>query len=316
MISDFDRQTTDFDSSIDADQVERQALRMGVSNSDFGLSDERISGSIDDSITENGNAWEERQALLEEKAGNILREIERRRTLMGDSYPFAIEGQSIRYIPSKLGVYEFCLVASAGPTKRLKGGPPASVVFEWISRDALKAYFGPKTQGFRTGWPRVKKYESRGARAKQTYQALEKACGEFHWSPKEPFPNDPSPNHLKDVGLDVVVWIPPFDSRYSKFVALAQCGCGKNDVCRAKAQQLSLERLKQWLNPLTVAAPLRCFFIAHHVPNESQLFELASDGGIIFDRARIALIAQSTEDLMISPEGINYWELAHLLLEN
>lgn len=315
-MSDFENQAIDSIAAIDADQVERQALRLGISNADFGLSDDRIAGSIDDAITNSGNDWEQRQLLLEEKTGRIIEEIERRKKVMGISYPFDVTGQSVRYSPSKLGVYEFCLVASGSPTKRLEGGPPASVVFEWISRDALKAYFGAFSKGFRTGWPRVKKYEQRGARAKQTYELLNRESGDFTWAPKSPmFSNDPLPRYLKDIGLDVVVWIPHLDKRASQFVALAQCGCGKNDVSTSKARQLSRERLRNWLNPLTAAEALRCFMLAHHVPNDSQLYELSTDGGVVFDRARIALIAENSEESMKSPEGLDYWELAIQLLE-
>lgn len=307
--------TAELSAGIDADQVEREAVRNGISNADFGVSDERIAGVIDDEIEESGNSWTERQEILEDRSGLILKELLRRSALMNDAYPFKIEGQSLQHTPSSSGVYEFCLAAAGSPTCRISPNPPASVVFEWISRDALRAYFGPKSKGFRTGWPRVPKFEQRGPRAKQTFGELEKLCfNDFKWSPTPPNSQDPRPQDLKDAGLDVVVWIPWADNRYSQFVALGQCGCGKHDINLNKARDLSLKRLGTWLKPLAIADPYRCFFLAHHVPSDLLLFQLASEGGMIFDRARIAMIAYEEPAMLKSNEGINYLSLAKLYL--
>ncbi|RYZ92305.1 MAG: hypothetical protein EOP06_04615 [Proteobacteria bacterium] len=309
--------TAELAAGIDADQVEREAVRNGISNADCGTSDERIAGVIDDEIEESGNSWKERQEILEDRSGMILKELVRRSSIMKEAYPFRLDGQSLQHVPSQSGVYEFCLAAAVSPNFRISPNPPASVVFEWISRDALRAYFGPRSQGFRTGWPRAPKFEKRGSRAKQTFEALGKLCGkDFRWSPTPPNCMDPQPKDLKDAGLDIVVWIPWADERFSQFIALGQCGCGRHDVGLNKARDLSLKRLNTWLKPLAAAEPYRCFFLAHHVPSDILLFQLASEGGMVFDRARIAVIAHQEPEMLKSVEGIDYLSLAKRYLSN
>jgi hypothetical protein len=283
---------------------------VGAANLEAGIEDEKMAGVVDDALVEPGNSWAERQCVLEQISGAIAEELERRATVMKGAYPFKItKGASLAYEPSKTGVYEFCLAAATNPTGEVAGVPKASAIFELIARDVLASHLGNGTSGFRAGAPTYE-FEKRGNCARESFQALEQQCGEFHWNPEPGFPDDPSYKDLKDAGLDVVVWKPWPDGRRAHLFAIGQCACGKNDINVNKGRELSWTRLSNWLRPICYAAPLRCFFAAHHIPNTMQLYDLSKEAGIVFDRARIALIAEAHPDRVKSGEGINYHELA------
>ena len=310
--SDWSQRHKQFNAALDADQVERRAMLDGASNIEAGIQDERTVGVVDDALVEKGNSWSERQILLENLSGSVSEELGRRVQLMNGSYPFILKDGSVKHVPSKTGVYEFCLAVARNPKGIAVGFPKASAIFEFISRDILTLHFGRGTYGFRAGAP-IYDFEQRGNCAKSTFETLNQRCGEFRWSPAPGFPDEPSHKDLKDAGLDVVVWKPWPDGRQALFFALGQCACGKNDINVNKGRELSLRRLSNWLRPVSHATPLRCFLAAHHIPNSVALHELSGEAGIVFDRARIGLIAESAPEFLAkSPEKIKFHEMAKL----
>lgn len=299
-----------FRTALDADQVEVQAMLFGSANIEAGIEDERMAGVVDDALIENGNSWEERQVVLENLSGAIAEEVERRSAIMKQAYPFNVtKGGALAYRPSCSGVYEFCLAAALNPAGEIVGAPKASAVFELIARDVLASHLGDGARGFRAGAPSYD-FENRGSSARETFLALEKQCGEFRWCPEADFPAEPTFKHLRDAGLDIVVWKPWSDGRLGQLFAVGQCACGKNDVDASKGRELSSGRLGIWLRPVCHAVPLRCFFVAHHIPNTLELYAISKDAGVVFDRARMALVAESSAGRVKSREGIDYHEMA------
>lgn len=301
-----------FKAALAADEVEALTMLAGVANIDAGIETERMSGAVDDALIENGNSWGERQEVLENLSGAVAEELDRRARIMKAAYPFTITpGSALSYQPSKTGVYEFCLAAARNPTGALDGFPSTSAIFEWIARDVLASFLGDGARGFRAGAPSCP-VENRGNSARETFLALHKQCGEFRWCPETGFPDEPTFKHLRDAGLDIVVWKPWQDGRLGHFFAIGQCACGKNDVDANKGRALSLKRLGIWLRPMCHAAPMRCFFVAHHIPNTLHLYEISKDAGVVFDRARMVLAAESSADRVKSHEGIDYHQMAKM----
>jgi len=308
--NDWELRHKQFAAGLDADQVESSAMLRGLAHIETGIEDEKMAGVVDDALIESGNSWAERQCVLENLSGAIADELQRRADTMRDAYPFEItKERALSYRPSKTGVYEFCLVVARNPTGVLKDTPKASAIFELIARDVLASHLGNGTRGFRAGTPPYA-FEGRGKSARETFEALEKQCGEFHWQPEIGFPEEPSFQDLKDVGLDIVAWKPWQDGRLAHFFAIGQCACGKNDVNASKGRELSKSRLSIWLRPICHATPVRCFLLAHHIPNTPHLYEISKDAGLVFDRARIALVAESSPERLKSNEGIDYRQMA------
>ncbi len=117
------------------------------------MEDERISGAVDDQLIDAVRAGQSEQAVLETLSSAIAEEIERRKQIMGDSYPFHALGGSLAHRRSQSGVYEFCLAAARNPRGTAEGKPHVNTIFEWIARDVLASHMGPGAQAFRTGWP-------------------------------------------------------------------------------------------------------------------------------------------------------------------
>jgi hypothetical protein len=301
-----------FKSALDADQVEAQAMLGGAANLEVGIEEVRMVGVVDDELIEDGNSWGERQVVLEDLTGAIALEVQRRSLMMKVAYPFEItKGGGLSYRPSNTGVYEFCLAVARNPAGEAAGAPKASVIFELMARDVLASFFGNGTRGFRAGAPSCT-FENRGNSARETFLELQKQCGEFQWCPEAGFPEEPTFQHLRDAGLDIVAWKPWPDGRLAQLFAIGQCACGKNDVDASKGRELSMGRLGIWLRPICHATPIRCFFVAHHIPNTLQLYEISKDAGVVFDRARMALIAESSRERVMSREGIDYHQMAKI----
>lgn len=300
-----------FKAALDADQVEREAIRIGPTSIEFGTEDERTAGVIDDALAGQGNAWDERQEVLENVTGAVAEEIERRVQIMGNAYPFALLDGALEYTPSGTGVYEYCLEVAARPSAEIPRFPKASAVFEYIARDVITIHIGGG-KGFRTGAP-IYPAEARGNSTRESFLELNAQCGEFVWEPRPDFPSEPSHQDLKDAGLDVVVWKPWPDGRNAHLFFIGQCACGKNDININKARETSLGRLSNWLRPIAHVTPMRSFLTAHHIPNTIQLYEISGEGGLVFDRARIVMIAESDLNFMTRDGAHDYMALAKLL---
>jgi hypothetical protein len=305
---DWEHRLKDFKAGVDADQAERQAWSDSIASYESGLEDERMSGEVDDEIEEQGNSWIQRQDILETLSGQVAEEIERRKLIQGGSYPFEIVSNSLVYKKSTTGVYEFCLAAAFNPTGNAQPDVSVSAMFEYVARDALKGFFGPNTEAFRVGWPAYS-FESRGSRPKEFIEALHARCHEFKWNPREDHPIDPDPKFLKDIGLDVVAWKPWPDKRLAQFFALAQCACGKSDL-DGKSLDICIERLNLWLRPVSHAKPVKCFFAAHHIPNDIHLYDFSGTAGIVFDRARISALAEANAVIFMD-SGFDYHSMAN-----
>lgn len=283
-----------FAAAHDADQAERRAILVGAASMEDTALDERISSELEAEETPPAAAlpdWERQDIQTEGLVGAALEEVERRLEMMEEAYPFELVEGRLIYRPSATGVYETCLAASLGPTSTAEDFPKPTVTFEWIARDTLKLYLGNGSDGFRTGWPSDRR-EARPRGTTKLFQELHAKCGEFLWRPRSYLPVRPKPRHLKDAGLDVVVWKHFGDGRMSILFALAQCACGRTDW-ETKVADLDLKRLANWFEGPTIAEPVRCFFVPFHIPNHAHLKEISGYAGVIFDRARIAMLAEA-----------------------
>lgn len=303
----------------DADQAERRAMLSGIASVEEAGFDERISGETENEMspsTLDEPDWEQRDTQTENLVGGALEELERRQMMMGQIYPFDLKDGGLEYRGSATGIYEFCLSATLNVTGKVANLPRPTVVFEWLARDILKLYIGRGSQGFRTGWP-SDKLENRGRGTLQLFKQLNELSGAFEWKPKSYLPAHPKPRHLKDAGLDVVVWKPFPDDRGCCLFALGQCACGRTDW-QNKLEDLSLKRLRNWFEDPTAAEPLRCFLVPFHIPNRAHLHEVSSYAGVTLDRARLAMLAEQDQDAIeavMQDALIDYHEAAFALAE-
>lgn len=276
----------------DADQTEKIAMVRSTAPIDSGVADEGIAGVISETeVSSSGDdEWAIEDQQAEGFAGALVEEIKRRQDLLGEGYPFKLEGNALHYVGSSTGVYEFCLAVSLA--NKLAGKPwrDLPLWFELLSAHLAKLYINPLARVVRTGWPSHDSAE-RPIRFKALSQLLSEQCNEWKWSPQEPNPDDPTPRQVKDAGVDYVVWMPFADKRPGQLFLLGQCACGKD--WDSKLDELSSKNLDQWLRPPTYADFQRSFAIPRHLPGWHIFGRVAKQAGIPFDRARLSEIAEN-----------------------
>ncbi len=286
--------------STDADQVEVRAIVRGYQTFESGISDERISGAIQDaedtSLPDADGVQFQRQDLsTEEGAGKIYEEILRRRDLMEGAYPFTVSTKGITHVPSANGLYEFCLAASRSPN--LTKGAYVGFVreFERVSAVIVKAFLGSNAESLHVGKPRDQEVGKTFFRGMKT--AAEKT-GEFFWQPDEGLPAEPTTSG--DEGVDFIVWRRLDKLRPGSLFLLGQCACG--DDWLTKWEDLSLQKLSKWFGPMTWVKPMKAFSTPYHAA-DGNLNEASRTAGLFFDRARLVIVAEQA----ITPAEFAPW---------
>jgi hypothetical protein len=275
----------------EADRAEFDAILRGPTSADAGVYGERIAGTLDDlTRSEDGDRepWEARDLQFDTAVGHVIEEIQRRSRMMGGAYPFAIDGGRVSYSASRSGFYEFCLATSCSPN--ITAGDYVSFprVFERVTALLLKGYIGGEAEVLHTGAPRDREV---GTRFKDSLGALHERSGEWRWRPDEGLPDDPST--VGDEGVDFVVWLKSLDGRPGQLFLLAQCACGGD--WDQKLTDVSIARMVKWVNPKPFVDPVRIFTTPHHL-SDGNLIETQREAGLVFDRARLSIIAEKLAD--------------------
>jgi hypothetical protein len=204
---------------------------------------------------------------------------------MGDVYPFEIHDGSISFRSlnrRSCEAYVFCLTLAISPEDKDRSE------FENLVAKALKNYLGETSVSHSFGWKSLPE-EERPKRIKQKINAIEALTGEWIWNPEEGFPDDPPAKLVKDLGLDVIAWIPVPDNRMGQVFLVAQCATGRTDW-DDKLHDVSWDRIGIWVRPTPEKWSIRCFAIPYHIPNQIRLKEVSKHGGLFLDRARITLL--------------------------
>ncbi|MCC5811337.1 MAG: hypothetical protein JJU06_13285 [Ectothiorhodospiraceae bacterium] len=286
----FDQRTAD-----DADQAEFSAMISGSAVFESGIYDDRVADSMDDFDPEpelSGlEGWQRTDLETEEAAGRILQNITRRQELLGDHYPFRMQGNSLFYVPSETKVYEFCLAVcnvTTGLSKEPFNRLPQA--FEHISRSVIELYLGgTDSRSYHTGWPRQ---GGASPRFKGLMSSLAEQTLEWAWQPDNHLPDDPNPAHTKDEGLDFVAWRPFADRRQGNLFLLGQCACGNDWSTKFGDIEPDFKRLRKWFNPMTMVEPVRVFCTPYYV-TDAMLIDASQRAGLVFDRVRLTLLAEN-----------------------
>ena len=270
-----------------ADQAEFAAILSGASIADQGLYDDRVADALDDYDAELGSdmeRWQRDDLQIDTAVGQAQEELERRATLLGECYPFIMNGGSLTYRASSSGFYEFCLAISLA--EQISQGDFVHLprVFEQLSATLVRDFFGERAKSLHLGSPRDT-YPQFG----QAMKNASEVTGEWFWGPDPGLPDNPA--DTGDHGVDFVVWNPPPDGRAGSAFILGQCACGQD--WSDKFGDVDLGRYKKWFNPLSyVDPPVRAFTTPHHV-GDGFLNEALKRAGIVFDRSRLTILAES-----------------------
>ena len=279
--------STEPSASTGADQAEFSAMKGIASVLDTAISDEIISGEIDDEIDLLSQpeypAWQEQDLALEELVGEAAREINRRIEILGkDVYPFEFSNNKIRYKGSKSGFYEFCLATCIADDIKTNPFTALPRTFERATALLLRSYFGKGSRALHTGWPRKPHQAFRNVMEK-----LKQEDAEWIWRPQD----GQDDNDIKDETLDFVVTVSPIDSRAGNLYALGQCACG-NDW-NTKLKEPDLKRIGKWFHPPWIIPPIKVF-TTPHVIGAKTMREVANESeALVFDRLRLTLVSET-----------------------
>jgi hypothetical protein len=292
--SNWENRGPEFKAGKNADQTERGAIHFGACNVEAGIADERTADAMDDFEIvdpEGVESWADADSKFDTATGAIGDEIRRRENILGNSYPFRLNGNRLVYSQSSTLAYEFCLAVSTAPSLSKGDHRRLQPAFERMARDVVICFLGPGAEGYRTGWPRDR-FENRPTKFRAVVNRLHELTDEWVWAPAPGRPQDPSHIHVKDEGLDFVVWKRIPDGRKGHLFLLGQCACG--DDWTEKFYDIDVQSLTEsWIRPLSVAQPLRVFATPYHIPNYAYFADVNTKAGLTLDRARIVLLAEN-----------------------
>lgn len=280
-------------SAINADQAEFGALCNATANAYEGIYDELVADALDDFDPHDAPAeadapeWNYHDLQYDDAFGAVLEKIEERNTLLANYYPFNITGNTLNYGGSETKVYEFCLSICGASLDRGQN-QNMTRIFEQVSRLLVQDYLGECALSHHTGWPRQ---DENQRRFKAAMMPLNEKTHEWRWGPDDGLPDDPEPTHAKDEGVDFVVWRPNPDGRIGSLFLLGQCACGQN--WDTKFDDININKLSKWFNPMTLIDPVKVFCTPYHVTN-AMIREVSREAGVVFDRIRLALLAEQS----------------------
>ena len=297
-----------------ADQAEIAAIRNGQAVLDAGVSDEGISGELDD--LEVGNLpgqmqWNLQDLRSDELVGQVRDEIKRRIDLIGEAYPFLLQGGQIKYVPSVIGFYEYCLGISC--TKNSISSLPYAELPRSFERDValiVKKHLGPDWKNLHTGTPRDDGQPTRLDAMLPNVGLVSSNGREWRWDPEPEHPRVNSSNG--DSGLDYVLWRPSADSRIGQLYVVGQCACG-NDW-DTKFFDLTEQKLKRWLRPLSYVSLVRSF-ATPFILSDGNFMLAHKDAGWVFDRLRLSkIVFDQANDLELAALAAKFSRLLSLSL--
>jgi hypothetical protein len=269
-----------------ADFIEYQAWV--ATDGDFSFaeytSDIRRSGSMemfeeadaDSSETLVDSGGEESEMLV----NDVYVELADRAMACGESYPFELDANYLErraegpYSPY-LFMLLFSLFGDCGPAE-IK----ITKLFEQVSCEAALSYFGgsANAQMFPFGAPR------RDATPAGFAAAVDALCAALNEGGG--IRAQDNLRDQKDAKLDLVVWRNFPDRRSGQLIGFGQCATGKD--WKGKVTELRSDSFcKTWMRDMPVVDPVRLFFVPFRLSTVVWQ-SVANDGGIVFDRCRIA----------------------------
>lgn len=274
----------------DADQAEWAAIRLGSAVYDAGVYDDRVAAAMDDFRPAGlsvGAAWQETDLEIDTAVGQVHEEVVRRTAVMGAAYPFDVSQNTLSYRASATRFYEFCLAVSLAPNLSTGNYAKLPKFFERAVTILVREYLGRDSQALHVGTPRDSEI---GIKFRKAMETLHTRSNEWIWSPRPDLPDNPDTKG--DEGVDFVAWKETLDRRNGRLFILGQCSCG--DDWTGKLSDVNLNRLQKWFQPLSFAQPVRAFATPRHIASD-WLNEALGQAGLVFDRARLAIVAERPE---------------------
>lgn len=260
-----------------ADFWEVQAIKkLGIPISNIEII--KIVGKGFDEINNDGIDSEE--DFYDSSLDDVFIHINQRLVFSKNSYPFKVGRASLtlnKITTLNCYLYLFLLLATRlnMKTKKIQGGIDGALLFEHISANAAKNFFGDNAESivFGTGVPGGFKNK-----VKDLIKRLNEGDGYRNSNTNPPTKNDD--------GIDVVVWKDFADKKIGKLIGFGQCKTGtsswRNEIHKLKPSNFC----NNWFSKNPVLEPIPIVFITDTM-NEEFNFYSSQKGFLIFNRFRI-----------------------------
>lgn len=255
-------------------------------------------GRVGENDISQGNRIDDRNEL---KVDNVFKEIEQRIFTCNGFYPFSLElaGNVLsidnQNINNQSYLYRYLLLATRMnmQSDRTQGNIDGTLLFEDISVEIVKEYFGERSKSFLFGTSN--QTDNFEVKVNALCTALNEGSGFINRN-LEP------PSYVKDDSLDIVAWIPFTDNKAGKMIAFGQCKTGTSwsDSLTSLIPEYFLHK---WVIDYPSLTPVRLFFLSESL-ERTRWHTLTTDAGILFDRNRImdfsANLSQTISEKIIS----------------
>lgn len=218
------------------------------------------------------------------KIEEVYGEVEKRREVCGDGYPFTVgeQGNTLRITDDQYNakhiVYRYLLLATRlnMNSNNSHAGIDGALLFEKLSAEVAREYFGDRAKSIVFGTASDSpKFEEK---VNQLCHQLGEGVG---------FANrDWDDAHIRDGKLDIVTWKPFSDERDGQLIGFGQCKTGTN--YKDSLTQLQPDAFcNKWLSRSPAVSPVRMFFLAEALDLSQNWRNMSIDAGLLFDRCRI-----------------------------
>ncbi len=308
----------------DADEVEWQAVREGSAIVEYGIADEIISGElldaaelIDDSeldVNVEAPSWMARAESEEKEASAVGEEIERRRLILQEGYPFNVGGHRLEYSPSEDGIYEFCLAVSVSRKLTQKPFNELPQAFEALSKEVLVGWMGPGAKGWQTGFPgRIT--AGLPSTLPELWRDIHEETGEWEWQLGKSIPED-AEDDQKDLGMDFLIWKSINDVRPHALFLAGQCACGRDALNgNGKSSDLKSSWLNEWFRVTSKVDFVPCLLLPRCLGASASEVR-ARSGTLFFDRLRLVSAARQLNPDTIGTADITRFARLTELVKN
>lgn len=295
------------DVAKNADQVELNAFRNGYAVVSDGLTDEEISGEIEELVYRDTNTlekWADEDTYRDTEEGLIKKELDNRVELLEELYPFEMRGSSLGYRNPKheTKVYESLLLTSLATRRQGKHWLELVSSFEKVSARAVREFF----ECDEMWWTGSDSHDA----FKEKIDRIYKKTRELEWNP------DPNifdrHKKIKDAGVDFINYRYMLDQRVGGIFFYGQSACGDNWFSKTKTDIRAKELERIFRKPY--ADPIKLFTIPYLITSDDHrtMIRAASNfSGVIFDRARLTkLLVDAIQDVKVKKEIGNIFCLA------
>ena len=291
------------DAESNADQTEFRALLFGSANVEAGIEDDNIANSLDDYQLDQqlDEDWAMDDAAKDSAAGLLLEKLRMRSEILGDHYPFEINGAEVSLKPGETSlVYRFCLAVSNAPNITKGEFTKLPREFEQIAAQVTRLMLGQGAQWLHTGWPRVQGAPRKFKDLVEYIKAETNSLHEWTWSPHAGLEDDDAIK-IKDCGVDYIAWHDFFNNRDGKLYVMGQCACGNDWV--NKFNDIKPKKLESWIRPLSLVSPIKTMAILF-CSASGYLIDSSHEDNILLDRLRLTLICENNQLILEEKDNL------------